>query len=93
MRIYAVYILASYRRVLYIGVTSNLKQRIWQHRNKLVEGFTARYVVDRLVFYEVHESVHNAIAREKHLKGWRRSRKVALINAHNPAWRDLYDEI
>ena len=93
MRVYAVYILASFRRVLYIGVTSDLKRRVWQHRNKFVKGFTALYMVDRLVYYEVYHDVWRALEREKHLKGWRRARKIELIATHNPEWRDLYDEI
>jgi putative endonuclease len=93
MDVYVVYILASRSRVLYIGITSRLQQRIWKHRNKAVPGFTAKYNVDRLVHYEIYNEPYPAIAREKQLKGWRRSRKVALIEAENPEWRDLYDEI
>ena len=93
MPIYVVYFLASFRRVLYIGVTSDLKRRVYQHREKLAEGFTARYSVDRLVYYEVHRDVHTAIAREKYFKRWHRDRKLKLVTAHNPEWRDLYDEI
>lgn len=93
MRTYAVYILSSNSRVLYIGITSRLKQRVWQHREKLVEGFTARYKVDRLVHFEVFEDPRHAIEREKKLKGWLRARKIALIAANNPEWRDLYEEI
>ena len=93
MRIYVVYIVASLTRVLYVGVTSNLKQRIWQHREKLADGFTKRYNVDRLVYYEVFRDVYRAIEREKALKGVRRQRKLELVDAANPTWRDLYDEI
>jgi len=93
MRIYAVYILSSFRRVLYIGVTSNLKRRVWQHREKLAKGFTARYNVDRLVYYEVHRDVWTALSREKYFKRWHRDRKLKLVPAHNPEWRDLYDEL
>ena len=93
MRIYAVYILSSFRRVLYIGVTSNLKRRVWQHREKLAKGFTARYNVDRLVYYEVHRDVWTALSREKYFKRWHRDRKLKLVTAHNPEWRDLYDEL
>ena len=78
---------------LYIGVTSNLTQRVWQHKNDLVEGFTERYGVHRLVWYEVHETMESAIMREKALKKWNRAWKVELIEKTNPNWTDLYDEI
>ena len=79
--------------VLYIGVTSNLVQRLWLHRNDLAEGFTKRYRVHRLVWYEVHGSMESAISREKALKKWNRPWKIELIERTNPAWTDLYDEI
>ena len=86
-----VYLLASRRNgTLYIGVTSNLPQRVWQHKQGLGEGFTKRYGVHRLVWYEQHETMMTAIAREKTIKKWSRSRKVELIEASNPDWRDLY---
>lgn len=89
-----VYILASRRNgTLYIGVTSDLVRRVWQHRNDLVAGFTKRYGVHRLVWYEVHDSMESAIGREKALKEWRRVWKLRLIEAANPCWRDLYDDI
>ncbi len=89
-----VYILASKRNgTLYLGVTSNLVQRIWQHKNDFVEGFTKRYGVHTLVWFEAHESMESAIAREKAIKEWKRVWKVELIEKGNPAWRDLYDEI
>ena len=85
MKTPCVYILASKPNgTLYIGVTSNLVQRVWQHKNDLVEGFSKRYGVHRLVWYEVHESVETAIAREKALKKWRRGWKVELIEEGNP---------
>ena len=94
MRTPAVYILASRPNgVLYIGVTSNLVQRVWGHRNDLVEGFTKRYRVHRLVWYEVHGSMESAISREKALKKWNRPWKIELIERTNPKWTDLYDEI
>ncbi|MBS1174953.1 MAG: Excinuclease subunit domain protein [Burkholderiaceae bacterium] len=90
----AVYILASERNgTLYIGVTSNLPQRIWQHREGLVEGFTNRYSVKMLVWYEMHESMESAIMREKALKKWRREWKLELIEQNNAQWRDLWDEV
>lgn len=90
----AVYILANKRNgTLYIGVTSDLLKRIWEHRNDMVEGFTRRYGVHRLVWYEVHESMESAIEREKRLKEWKRKWKLELIERSNPDWRDLYDMI
>ena len=89
-----VYILASKRNgTLYIGVTSNLIQRVWQHKNDLVEGFTKRYVVHTLVWYEGHETMESAIVREKAIKEWRRAWKLDLIEKRNPAWEDLYEEL
>lgn len=89
-----VYILASKRNgTLYVGVTSNLAQRIWQHREHVVDGFTAKYGVDRLIWYELHESMESAIAREKRLKAGNRTSKIALIEAGNPEWKDLFPEI
>jgi len=87
-----VYILASRRGgALYIGVTSNLPKRIWEHRSGLVGGFTKRYQVKRLVYFEHHEDIVEAIHREKCLKKWRRAWKISLIEQENPMWRDLYD--
>ena len=89
-----VYILASKRNgTLYVGVTSNLAQRVWQHREHVVDGFTAKYGVDRLVWYELHESMESAIAREKRLKAGNRASKIALIEAGNPEWKDLFPDI
>ncbi len=89
-----VYILASKRNgTLYIGVTSDLVQRIWQHKNKTVKGFTKKYNVDRLVYYETHSNVESAITREKQMKKWRRAWKIRLIEGENSDWNDLYDNI
>ena len=89
-----VYILASKRNgTLYIGVTSQLVQRIWQHKNKMIEGFTEKYNVDRLVYYETHSNAESAITREKQMKKWRRDWKIRLIERKNPDWKDLYDDI
>ena len=86
--------LASRRHgTLYIGVTSDLAKRIWQHQNDLVEGFTKRYGVHNLVWHELHDEMHGAIAREKNMKVWKRAWKIALIEKGNPSWRDLFDEI
>lgn len=90
----AVYLLASQRNgTLYIGVTSNLIQRIWQHREGLAEGFTKKYGVKTLVWYEQHATMESAIAREKALKKWNRAWKLKLIEETNPQWRDLWAEI
>ena len=90
----AVYILASKRNgTLYIGVTSNLVKRIWEHKNDLVEGFTRRYRVHLLVWYELHTSMESAITKEKRLKRWKREWKLNLIEGSNSAWRDLYADI
>jgi len=90
----AVYILASARNgTLYIGVTSDLVKRIWQHRNNCVPGFTESHGVHTLVFYEVHTSMEAAITREKRLKKWNRLWKLRLIEEQNPEWRDLWEDI
>ena len=89
-----VYILASKRNgTLYIGVTSNLVKRIWEHKNNLVNGFTAKYTTHLLVYYEMHQVMNEAITREKQLKKWKRDWKIRLIEESNPYWRDLYPEI
>jgi putative endonuclease len=89
MREYFVYILASRSKRLYVGVTSNLEQRVAQHKSKAIPGFTSRYNVDRLVWYESTNSAIDAVERERQLKNWRREKKVALIEAENAAWDDL----
>jgi putative endonuclease len=89
-----VYILASRRNgTLYVGVTSDAARRVWQHRSGVVEGFTRDYGVRTLVFAEFHETMEDAIVREKRIKKWRRAWKLELIEQHNPQWRDLYDEL
>ena len=94
MKLPCVYILASKRNgTLYVGVTSDLVRRIWQHKNDFVEGFTHRYGVHTLVWFEAHESMESAIAREKAIKEWKREWKLELIEEVNPTWRDFYDEI
>ncbi|HXK53600.1 MAG TPA: GIY-YIG nuclease family protein [Hyphomicrobiales bacterium] len=89
-----VYILASKRNgTLYIGVTGNLTQRLWQHRNGEVPGFTKKYGVHLLVYAEPHETMEAAITREKQIKDWKRAWKLRLIESANPQWRDLADEL
>ena len=90
----AVYILASKRNgTLYIGVTSDLVKRVWEHNNNVVEGFTKRYGVHQLVWYELHDNMDSAIAREKQLKEWKRQWKLELIEDSNPNWLDLFPVI
>ena len=89
-----VYILASQKNgTLYVGVTSNLPARIWQHKQEQVEGFTSKYDVKLLVYFEQHDRMLDAIAREKQIKKWNRAWKLRLIETANPEWRDLFDEI
>lgn len=90
----AVYVLASKRNgTLYIGVTSDLCKRVWEHKNDLVEGFTKRYRVHHLVYYELHDDMVSAIEREKQMKKWNRAWKLELIEKHNPDWQDLWEGI
>ena len=91
MRTYYVYIMASRSRVLYTGVTNDLVRRVDEHKRGLTPGFTSRYRVSRLVYFEAFGDVRDAIAREKQLKGWVRSRKIRLIEQKNPTWEDLAD--
>ena len=94
MKTYYVYILASRRNgTLYIGVTNNLRRRIWQHKNGVAEGFTRRYKVHNLVYFEQADNVISAIEREKRLKKWNRSWKIKLIEKDNLEWNDLYENL
>ena len=89
-----VYILASRRNgTLYVGVTSDLIKRVWQHKEDLADGFTKRYGVHTLVWYEPHDSMESAIGREKAIKEWKRRWKLELIEKENPEWRDLYEAL
>ena len=78
---------------LYIGVTSDIVKRVWEHKNDVVEGFTKRYGIHALVWYEMHETMESAIVREKTIKGWKRQWKLELIEKENPQWADLYDSL
>jgi len=89
---YFVYILSNKSRMLYVGVTNSLERRLFEHRMKLVPGFTERYGLTKLVYYESTGDVNSAIAREKQIKGWVRRKKVALIHSLNPEWKDLSSE-
>ena len=91
---YFVYLLASRPHgSLYIGKTTDLMRRVWEHKNKVVPGFTAKYGVDRLVWFEAQDSLEEAFRREKQIKGWKRSWKIELIEAQNPHWVDLYGSL
>ena len=93
-RQYYVYMMTNPRNtVIYTGVTNNLKKRLFEHREKLINGFTRRYRISKLVYYEVFEDAENAILREKQVKGGSRRKKVLLIDSMNPEWRDLYEEL
>ena len=91
--VYHVYILASESGVLYIGVTNQIDSRVAQHKRKLVPGFTSKYNVTKLVYFEPFQDIRNAIAREKQLKRWRREKKITLIERLNPNWRDLSEDL
>ena len=94
MKVGYIYILTNKKDgTLYIGVTSDLIKRIWEHKNHVVDGFTKKYHLDKLVYYEVLDDITNAIKREKQLKSGNRKRKIDLINSFNPKWKDLYNDI
>ena len=94
MRTYYVYILASKRNgTLYIGLTNNLVKRVYEHKHGMVEGFTEKYNVDKLVYYEETNDVNSAISRDKQMKKWKRNWKISLIERTNPEWRDLYNDL
>lgn len=87
---YYIYILSNYSNsTIYIGVTNNLVKRLYQHQNKLIDGFTSKYNINKLVYYEIYQNIDYAINREKQLKGWSRAKKNALIETLNPTWKDL----
>ena len=92
MKEYWVYIATNASKTLYTGVTNDLRRRMYEHKNRLVRGFTSRYRIDRLVYFESTRDVRAAIAREKQVKGWRRERKVQLVESVNPRWEDLSAE-
>jgi len=93
-KLYYVYMFASRRNgTLYTGVTNDVGRRAWEHKNDLIEGFTKTYGVHMLVWYEVHEDINVAIAREKQIKGWNRAWKIRLIEKENSGWNDLYEKL
>ena len=89
MRDYYVYIMANKNRTIYVGVTNSLERRVYEHKHKVYRGFTQKYGLNELVYHETFSDIRDAIAREKEIKGWRRSKKVALIESENPGWLDL----
>lgn len=94
MKNYYIYILASQRNgTLYIGVTNDIIRRVWEHKNKVIQGFTDRYNIDKLVYFEETPDINSAIKREKQLKLWSRSWKIELIEKNNPEWKDLYQDL
>jgi len=94
MKVYYIYILTNqHNTVFYVGVTNNLIRRVYEHKNKLVKGFTSKYNINKLVYYEVFSDVRDAIYREKQIKSWSRKKKIEMIEKFNPEWKDLYEEI
>jgi len=91
-RQYYVYIMTNNSRTLYTGVTNNLERRVYEHQHKLVPGFTCKYNLTCLIYFEETQDVHSALAREKQIKGWLRAKKIALIESVNPEWKDLSAE-
>lgn len=89
---YYVYMVTNKSRTLYTGVTNDLMRRVYEHKHKLVSGFTSRYNIQFLVYYETTSSIYSAIEREKQIKGWLRVKKIALVNSMNPEWKDLSEE-
>ena len=89
---YYVYIMASHSKTLYTGITNDLERRVYEHKNKLISGFTSKYNINKLVFFESTTNVNEAITREKQIKGWLRKKKIELIESHNPNWEDLSED-
>ena len=93
MKNYFVYILSNKNKILYVGMTDNLSRRIFEHKQRLIDGFAKKYNIDSLVYYETHPSLSSAVKREKQLKNWHRQWKINLIESANEEWKDLYLEI
>ena len=91
---YCVYILSSQKNgTLYVGVTNHLARRVWEHKHGLVDGFSKKYEVHHLVYYEIHDNPESAITREKQIKKWKREWKIKMVEENNPEWKDLYEDI
>jgi putative endonuclease len=91
MKNYYVYIITNKSKTLYVGMTNKLERRVYEHKNKLIDGFTKKYNINKLIYYETFNNVNNAIRREKQIKGWLRIKKIKLIESMNPEWKDLSD--
>jgi putative endonuclease len=92
MKQFYVYIMTNKSRTLYVGVTNNLQRRVYEHKNKMIPGFTSKYNITRVVYFEVFNEIESAIKREKQIKGWLRKKKVDLVESMNPEWNDLSEE-
>ncbi len=92
MKQFYVYIMTNKSKTLYVGVTNNLQRRVYEHKNKLIRGFTSKYNITKVVFFEVFNDIESAIRREKQIKGWLRKKKIDLIELMNPEWNDLSEE-
>ena len=90
---YYVYIMTNYSRTLYVGVTNDLERRVYQHKQKLIPGFTRKYNITKLVYFEISNDVYSIISREKQIKGWLREKKIDLIRSVNPSWEDLSEKL
>jgi putative endonuclease len=93
MKNYYVYIITNKSKTLYVGMTNNLNRRMFEHKNKIIEGFTKKYNIDKLVYFETFTNAYEAIRREKQIKGWLRIKKINLIEEMNPGWNDLSEEL
>ena len=93
MKDYYIYILTNKSKTLYTGITNNLNRRVYEHKNKLIEGFTKKYNIDKLIYFELFNNPKDAIRREKQIKGWIRKKKIELIESMNPEWKDLCEGI
>jgi putative endonuclease len=92
MKQFYVYIMTNKSKTLYVGVTNNLQRRVYEHKNKMIRGFTSKYNITKVVFFEVFNDIESAIRREKQIKGWLRKKKIDLIESMNPEWNDLSEE-
>ena len=92
MKQFFVYIMTNKSKTLYVGVTNNLQRRVYEHKNKMIECFTSKYNITKVVYFEVFNNIESAITREKQIKGWLRKKKIELIESMNPDWNDLSDE-
>ncbi|MGB5530508.1 MAG: GIY-YIG nuclease family protein [Ignavibacteriaceae bacterium] len=92
MKQFYVYIMTNKSKTLYVGVTNNLQRRVYEHKNQMIEGFTSKYNITKVIYFEVFNDIESAIKREKQIKGWLRKKKIDLIESMNPEWNDLSEE-